>query len=86
MINSVPGVVTRHRNKNEEKAELLNHEHEIGGSNRSTPQPGSSNTIIKQEIKEEKDADDARCVIFSLFFLDASSLSLFLSFCLNFLM
>ena len=67
VMNSVPGVVTRHRNKNEEKAELLNQEQEIGGSNRSTPQPGSSsssNNIIKQEIKEEKETDDARCVVY----------------------
>jgi nuclear receptor co-repressor 1 len=59
VINSVPGVVTRHRNKNEEKAELNNQE-EVGGSNRSTPQPNSNASTIKQEIKEEKENDDAR--------------------------
>jgi nuclear receptor co-repressor 1 len=58
VISSVPGVVTRHRNKNEEKAEL-NNQDEVGGSNRSTPQPGTSNNI-KQEIKEEKEIDDGR--------------------------
>ena len=54
VLNSVPGVVTRHRNKNEEKAELNIHD-EVGGSNRSTPQPSSS---VKQEIKDEKDDDN----------------------------
>ena len=54
VINSVPGVVTRHRNKNEEKAELISLD-EVGGSNRSTPQPNPPS--IKQEIKEEKDDD-----------------------------
>ena len=58
VISNVPGVVTRHRNKNEEKAEL-NNQDEVGGSNRSTPQPGTSNNI-KQEIKEEKEIDDGR--------------------------
>ena len=64
VINSVPGVVTRHRNKNEEKIEL-NNQDEVGGSNRSTPQPNNSAANIKQEIKEEKDNDDARCVFFA---------------------
>jgi hypothetical protein len=52
VISSVPGVVTRHRNKNEEKTEM-NNQDDVGGSNRSTPQPSVS--AVKPEIKEEKD-------------------------------